>query len=802
MIAKDRTLRKAPGTGRAPTGGQRASTLRAILFDFGGTLDGPGVAWLDRFLPIYRSHGISVDAENFRKAFFEADDCLSQRYPLRQMGYLETLKAQVESVLKNLGCENLSLQDSIAGEFYRQAYRTIQKNIPLLQELRRKYRLGVISNFYGNLENVLKETQLISLLDVWTDSSLAGCEKPDPRIFQATLEKLQLSPAEALFVGDSVSRDMVGAARAGMPHAWLSPSKNPCLEDISPTNFPCCRHPILGALQELPSLLAPSVPAGIIAAGTGQRLKALRGNLPKALFKIQGKPLLHHTLGNLQSAGIRRGVCILNTQGKGMDSGLQMAWIFQDTASSWESFRIVADRLAQISESFLVTTVDALYPPQKLKEFLQAASKNSHWDAGLAITPFVEDEKPLWAEISEKGRIVRLGSSVSNFRYATCGLYYLRSAFWRRFRQDRTPKKSLREFWIQSLKRKARLGSFLIEKAIDVDRPEDVKTAEEFLKSMARPPSGIEKIGERVRCLGIYREPLHSPNRIPDDALILESVLQHLQSHGLQTEVQQPRVLDSLRARDYDLILPMCESPRALEELFRLQNEGAKILNSPQSVLACYRTQMVPRMEQLSEVLFPPTRIYPADSSQQCLQEELAENSSIKIGSLWIKRGDVHNTCDRDVVRPRNWSEWETISQDFRSRGIAQAVFQKHIEGDLLKFYGVGPGRWFCWFYHDPARVRRHPFALPELQKSVTAAAQALQLEIFGGDAIVTPHGEIYLIDLNSWPSFAKFRAEASEEISKYILSCIPRPRPIPTGTLRRASGTRRGPRGAQRAWR
>ena len=43
------------------------------------------------------------------------------------------------------------------------------------------------------------------------------------------------------------------------------------------------------------------------------------------------------------------------------------------------------------------------------------------------------------------------------------------------------------------------------------------------------------------------------------------------------------------------------------------------------------------------------------------------------------------------------------------------------------------------------------------------------EVEVFGGDAIITPEGKIYIIDINSWPSFARVRAEAAVQIARRL---------------------------------
>jgi putative hydrolase of the HAD superfamily len=76
--------------------------------------------------------------------------------------------------------------------------------------------LGVVSNSEGRVEEALVAAGLRQYFDVVVDSALVGIEKPDPRIFQAALHALGVSPDEALYVGDLYEVDVVGARAAGI----------------------------------------------------------------------------------------------------------------------------------------------------------------------------------------------------------------------------------------------------------------------------------------------------------------------------------------------------------------------------------------------------------------------------------------------------------------------------------------------------------------------------------------------------------------------------------------------------------
>jgi len=142
----------------------------------------------------------------------------------------------------------------------------------------------------------------------------------------------------------------------------------------------------------------------------------------------------------------------------------------------------------------------------------------------------------------------------------------------------------------------------------------------------------------------------------------------------------------------------------------------------------------------------------------------------------WVKRADVHNTQDGDVVFATNDTQAEEVLHTMAERGITHAVIQDHIPGDLIKFYGIGDSRhlngtspWFRSFYHKNQEVQGFPFNQEALAFMAQRAASALGLDIYGGDAVITETGEPWIIDVNAWPSFALYRDEASEQIASYL---------------------------------
>ena len=265
-------------------------------------------------------------------------------------------------------------------------------------------------------------------------------------------------------------------------------------------------------------------------------------------------------------------------------------------------------------------------------------------------------------------------------------------------------------------------------------------------------------------CWGVFREVAHSPGRESDDAEILRLTGKHLEAKGLQVVLKTPEEINGVDEGRPRFVFLMCERVDVLHRLRALEAAGVPHVNSPQSVLNTYRERM---LEAFAEANVP------------FIASRLVATSAPGVpGPLpaWVKRSDVHNTQEGDVVFAPTAAAGAAALRGLAARGIARAVVQPQVDGDLVKFYGVGAGGgphgeppWFRWFYHKEQQLAGHRFDERRLARLVRAAASALGLEVYGGDAIVTPDGEIVLLDVNAWPSFALFREEAAPRIADHL---------------------------------
>lgn len=225
--------------------------ISAILFDWGGTLDADGLHWLDRFYEIYDKAGLQgIAKERIKEAFYWADAQAEKDTAMKKAGLREMMERHVRWQFEKLALHDPKLEAEVASAFWKPSERILRRNRHVLEDLSyHGLRLGIISNFYGNI-HVLCEEFGFPHLAVILDSAVVGLRKPDPKLYALALEKLGLPAKQAVFVGDSFDRDIVPAKSLGMRTYWLIGGQpktppRPGLADV-----------VLRSLEDLPEELA------------------------------------------------------------------------------------------------------------------------------------------------------------------------------------------------------------------------------------------------------------------------------------------------------------------------------------------------------------------------------------------------------------------------------------------------------------------------------------------------------------------------------------------------------------------
>lgn len=196
--------------------------MKAVLFDFGGTIDTDGVHWSEKFWEYYERLNVPVKKSDFEKAFVAAEKELGDVPVLRQATFYETLRKQLKLQFKFLKLDGKDDRlQSMLDACYQDIDTTIQKSRQLIEKLAGRYRLAVVSNFYGNLETVCQEFEIYRYFTALVDSVVVGLRKPDPAIWSLALRKLEIKPENAWVVGDSYERDIVPPKQLGCKTIWL-----------------------------------------------------------------------------------------------------------------------------------------------------------------------------------------------------------------------------------------------------------------------------------------------------------------------------------------------------------------------------------------------------------------------------------------------------------------------------------------------------------------------------------------------------------------------------------------------------
>lgn len=268
-----------------------------------------------------------------------------------------------------------------------------------------------------------------------------------------------------------------------------------------------------------------------------------------------------------------------------------------------------------------------------------------------------------------------------------------------------------------------------------------------------------------IKIAGVMRAGAFSPNHIGNDAAIFNIVAEQLRKRGCEVYIYNEEQFIA-GASDERIIINMCRESRSIERLQRLEDDGVLVINSGYGIENCIRERMA-RILLGSGVPYPESWTVNTD---EAIRERL---TAAKAGSCWIKRADTHSMHKEDVTYVRHPEEAQEILQEYFLRGIKRAVINRHIQGHLVKFYGIAGTQFFYWFFPRNAESVPASFDPKMLRTIAERAAEALDVTIYGGDCIVDPDGHATIVDFKDWPSFAPCRAEAAPQIARFIINTI-----------------------------
>ena len=201
--------------------------IKGIIFDYGGTLDSRGVHWSEVLWQGYQQAGVPIDKETFRTAYVEGERALArERIILPQDNFLTLLLKKVALEISYLPFQpdtatSARWTEQIANYCDNAARSCIDEARSMLEDLNERYPMMLVSNFYGNIDEVLRVYGIRHLFKGIIESAVVGVRKPNPTLFRLGVDALELKPEEVLVVGDSLRKDIEPAESLGCHVLWL-----------------------------------------------------------------------------------------------------------------------------------------------------------------------------------------------------------------------------------------------------------------------------------------------------------------------------------------------------------------------------------------------------------------------------------------------------------------------------------------------------------------------------------------------------------------------------------------------------
>ena len=259
-----------------------------------------------------------------------------------------------------------------------------------------------------------------------------------------------------------------------------------------------------------------------------------------------------------------------------------------------------------------------------------------------------------------------------------------------------------------------------------------------------------------MKVLMIQRAPRFSPNSVEKDLAILEAVAARLSASGHNVTICS-EISQWGQSPLCDCIFSMGREPETLERLKALKD--VKIINRPEGIENCSRSTLEDIMMRIG------TPIAPREGDH----------------GYWLKRGDAAAQSEDDVQFAADKILLSEKIRAMEQRGISSYTVSAHVVGDLVKFYGVRGTGFFRYYYptddgdtkfSDETRngsARHYAFEVSAMQTEAERLAEAVGIDVYGGDCIVRSDGTFCMIDFNDWPSFSRCREDAAEAIASLV---------------------------------
>ncbi len=225
------------------------TTIKGVIFDYGGTLDTRGDHWSEVIWDAYQSCGINIDKQSYRDAYVYGERALAVNpIVLPDFHFIDILREKLrlqlqflsgrellptgkddadkqEELTMRLDIDDAELDSTaliVATHINDATTALLNENRLVLDRLRQAgLPMVLVSNFYGNIRTVLRDAHLDGYFKEVIESAVVGVRKPNPAIFALGVCALDLPASEVLVVGDTYTKDIVPAKQLGCHAIWI-----------------------------------------------------------------------------------------------------------------------------------------------------------------------------------------------------------------------------------------------------------------------------------------------------------------------------------------------------------------------------------------------------------------------------------------------------------------------------------------------------------------------------------------------------------------------------------------------------
>lgn len=229
------------------------------------------------------------------------------------------------------------------------------------------------------------------------------------------------------------------------------------------------------------------------------------------------------------------------------------------------------------------------------------------------------------------------------------------------------------------------------------------------------------------------------------DIAIANAAGEELKKLGFQVKMLQPEKLK--KNEKADVVFTMARGKEVCALLEGFEDREIFVINSPKSIQDTLNRWKCYQLAAANGVILPPTEVMP-------LTEFVVDKKYI------LKRPDRHEFTT--VIS--NQDELKKAIENYKQQGIGNVIKQEFIEGKHIKYYGIGEEV----FLADNAEATEQAPVIKRIKDQAVKAANAVKLLVYGGDVLVK-EDNVYLVDINDWPSFSSIREIAAKEIAVLI---------------------------------